>query len=277
MKIKAFNRTFETQKDLAAFLKANSNEILSLKKAAVKNSDPINLSIIGHSETVKALAPKEEIKYGSTVFPVINTTNYMDQHDDVHVDGIWNKSVTDQQGKIYFVADHMLQLGRVISRPNEVHMIIENMPWSELGKSHSGSTEALIFKTTLSERTLKEAFEAFKNNDPVEYSIRMQYVNLKIAVNNSSKEYKAEYENWLKYFPVIANKERAEERGFFFPVLEAKIYKEGSMVLAGSNDSTRTLYDLDKNIQPPHNTNKAVISTEAISKIIHEQFKKLSI
>lgn len=64
-----------------------------------------------------------------------------------------------------------------------------------------------------------------------------------MAINN--KEYKEEYEAWQTYYPMIANKEVADEEGFFFAILEAKIFKEGSMVLAGSNDITPTLYDFE--------------------------------
>ena len=37
----------------------------------------------------------------------VNTTNILDSHGDLHVKGLWNKSVKDQQGKNYLVTDHI--------------------------------------------------------------------------------------------------------------------------------------------------------------------------
>ena len=46
----------------------------------------------------------------------------------------------------------------------------------------------------------------------------------------------------------------AFERGYYWTVSEAKIFKEGSMVLAGSNDLTPML--LSKSTPPPLGTDK---------------------
>ena len=48
------------------------------------------------------------------------------------------------------------------------------------------------------------------------------------------------YRDWDKYYPIVANKEVADERGFFWIVSEAKII-EGSAVVMGSNSATPTL------------------------------------
>ena len=43
------------------------------------------------------------------------------------------------------------------------------------------------------------------------------------------------------YINEIANKDKAIEQGYFWAVTEAKISKEGSMVLFGSNDVTQII------------------------------------
>jgi hypothetical protein len=270
-----YNKSFVDKSQMFEWLKTNKTEIISMKKATVKHSDSISgLYKIESGEIVKSLSPKERIKFGDYVYPVINTTNYLDSHDDMHVNGIWDKSVNEQQGKVYFVADHKLEVDKIISRQNEVEMMVQQMTWKELGYDYLGENQALIFKSLLTERSMKAAFEAIQNNDPVEYSIRMMYVTLSMAVNSTNSGYKEEYAAWNKFFPMVANKQKAEDQGYFFAVTDAKIYKEGSMVLAGSNDATRTLYDLDKKEPGKHSIQSRPTTHKIdINKLINE-FKK---
>lgn len=244
---KALNRNFSTKADLFAALKANKGDIMAFKKATVKFSDPVHWAISGKTgQANKGLTPSGPISYGDKVYPVINTTLYLDSHDDVHINGLWDKSAAEQRGKTYLIVNHQLEVGKVVSQPKDVDIIIEEMSWKDLGASYEGETQALIFGAKLTERSNKDGFEAYKNNDPVQHSIRMQYVRLEMAINEpNDKDYAEQYAVWQKYYPMIANKERADENGYFFAVLEAKIYKEGSMVLSGSNDITPTLYDFE--------------------------------
>ena len=49
--------------------------------------------------------------------------------------------------------------------------------------------------------------------------------------------YSSEKANWDKYYPMVANKELADQKGFFWAVTEAKVI-EGSAVVKGSNECT---------------------------------------
>jgi hypothetical protein len=68
----------------------------------------------------------------------------------------------------------------------------------------------------------------------------MRYVKIDLAINSESEYDKEEKEIWDKYYQVVANKEVADERGFFWVVSEAKII-EGSAVVMGSNSATPTI------------------------------------
>ena len=68
----------------------------------------------------------------------------------------------------------------------------------------------------------------------------MRYVSFDLAINSEAEWDKEEKALWDKYYPVIANKELADERGYFWAVTEAKIV-EGSAVVMGSNSATPTL------------------------------------
>lgn len=246
IKCKELNREFSSKTEMFKALKEHKQEIINLKKAAVKRSDGVPmLSIKESSETIKGLTPKDELKFGDYVYPVINTTKYLDSHGDVHLDGIWDRSANEQAGKVYLLINHDLSVGKVISQPKDVEPMVKDIAWKDLGKNYPGNTQALIFKAKISEKSNKDGFLAYKDNDPVEHSIRMQYVKLDLAVNSDDKELKEEKKLYDSIYPEIANKELADEQGYFWAVSEAKIYKEGSMVLAGSNDATPTLYDLE--------------------------------
>lgn len=252
--IKEFKQPFESKEVALAALKANKAELIGLKKAAVKRSDPVMYH--PRPTTIKAEGTAE-LQYGDFIYPVINTTNYLDSHEDVHIDGIWNKSIKDTAGNIYYVVNHDLALGSVISYPKEVEAMVRKMYWGELGKDLAGETEALIFKAKLTEKSQKDAFLAFKDREAIQNSIRMQYVTMELAINSASDDYAEEKAAFDKYVSRIANKEKAIEQGYFWAITEAKIYKEGSAVLFGSNDATPVLYGMkDTAIQPPGSTEK---------------------
>jgi len=86
-----------------------------------------------------------------------------------------------------------------------------------------------------------DAEDIIEKNRPVQNSIRMQYINFVTCIDDKRPEYKTEKANYDKYYPMIANKDVADREGYFWAVLEAKIVKEGSMVLFGSNDATPIL------------------------------------
>lgn len=249
---KELSKTFESKKELIKELVLRLDEVTELKKSAVKFSDPTPFQIIGKSEVLKSLTPTEQITYGSIVYPVINTTNYLDSHSDVHLPGIWKKSIKEQKGKVYLIVNHDLEIGKIISQPKDVEAFTQVMEWKELGANFEGETEALIFKSKLSERSNVDGFNAYKFNDPVQHSIRMIYDKMYLCVDpemDDDADMAAYNENWEKYITQVINADKAKEQGYFWAITEARIFKEGSMVIAGSNDVTPTLYDLDKSLK----------------------------
>jgi hypothetical protein len=242
------NRTFTSKDELFAELKANKEDLINLKRAKVKNADGLELKHSSKTEAIKGINLED-----GYIYAVINTTKYMDSHSDVHMDGIWNKSVKEQQGKIFYLADHALELEKVIAFPKDVSMQLDMIDWKELGLNIQGQTQALIFKVAKDKIRLKSAKEIIEENITIEHSVRMQYVKLFLCINNEDEGYKEEKANWDTYSPFVVNKEEAEENGYFWAVTDAKIYKEGSMVLAGSNDITPLL---QKEIEAVEDTSK---------------------
>lgn len=227
------NREFSSKAELFKALIENKSELINLKRSE-KHSIGVSFTTLEKSDTTKSLSMDDGF-----IYPVINTTKYMDSHKDVHIDGIWNRSVKNQQGKIYYVTDHELKLSSVIAFPRDVEMLLEQMTWKELGANYNGNTQALIFKISKSSIQIKNVIDAIEAKYPLENSVRMQYVTLFLCINDEN--YKEELANWETYFPYVINSKDAEDSGYFWAVTEAKIHREGSLVLAGSNDITPVL------------------------------------
>jgi hypothetical protein len=225
-------------------MRGKASKIVQAKKSILKTSDGISMSAgLG----IKASASKEQgevakLEIGDKVYPVINTTLWFDSHEDVHLNGIWNKSISDGV-KPALVLNHDYKIGQVISYPEDVVAMVKIIPWKDLGLDIEGETEALIFEATMTDDSNDVGFKAYRNRRKVQHSVRMEYVRISLAVNSDSEDWQEERKTYEKYINSIANKDQVEKNGYFWAVKEAKIYKEGSMVLEGSNGITPTLYE----------------------------------
>lgn len=230
---------FDSQKAMLTALKENKDQIKAIKRATIKKADGIPFDV---EEGLMAQKAVDGLEKGY-IYPVINTTLYMDSHEDVHLNGIWNKSVTEQKGKVHYIVNHDMKLGSVIAFPKDVEAFVQTVKWSDLGAGFDGQTEALTFKVPVSAIVHPDAKHVIENKIPAQHSVRMQYVKLELAINDPDPAFKEEFAEWNKHIDKIANKDRAQELGYFWAVYEAKISQEGSMVLLGSNDVTPLLYD----------------------------------
>lgn len=237
------DREFATKEELFKELKANENKIIDLKKSVIQDS--CNKGQVGllTLDKLDLTDTKFDIKKGF-IYPVISTTNYLDSHDDVHFKGCFENTVKDQQGKVHYTSDHELKLQNIIAWKDDVKMFVKEIEWSLVGKSFTGTTQALIFEIEESKVINEKALQLIKAKKQVENSIRMRYISIKLAINSNDEDYienKSYYDTKLNE---IANKEQAIERGYFWGVEELGIFKEGSLVVAGgSNDATAIIYD----------------------------------
>ena len=237
------NKSFDNVVDLYKALKDNKEEILSFKMAnTLKSCDKgasVKTKLINvtkHLETLKNIELNDEFHYIA-----VNTTKILDSHMDVHLNGIWSKTVQEQQGKNYLVADHKLEIDKVIARKEHVEMIVAEIPFRSIGKDYEGDTQALIYKIPKDKIVNEAAKEWLESGDEIEASVRMQYVKIELAMNSDNINDKVEKANYDTYIKEIANKEEFEEINYFFIVQEAKNVKESSLVVFGSNNATGTL------------------------------------
>lgn len=254
-------KEFASKEEMFRAIIENKASIMALKKSAIKHSDGFSFGYVDKAEAgaiVKANNPVlmddiAEVK----VKVVMNTTGLLDSHGDVHVKDIWKRTLSHSNKKLH-LQEHKRAFDAVISSDADAY--VKTVSWKSLGAEHEGSTQALIFESVVKESRNKEMFRQYKNGWVNNHSVGMQYVDMKVCIN-SEERWAAEYkQNWDDYIDMVANKEDAEDTGFFWAVTEAKLV-EGSAVLFGSNYITPTLDNNMRSEQSPSQTEASVETT----------------
>jgi hypothetical protein len=246
---KALGKDFETKEEMFKELKANKDEIISLKKSQIQKSCEKGISVKARTISVSKLEEtnKELHLDDSFYYIAVNTTRILDFHDDLHLDGIWDVTVKARQGLNFLVEDHRLEMNKVAVKKQYVEMFTAMIPFSMVGKSFEGDTQALIYKVPKDKVISKTSKDWLESGDEIEASVRMQYVTIDLAMDSSDPDDTTEKKLFDKHIDDIANKEELEVINFFWAVSEAKNKLESSLVVFGSNSATGQLINLDKN------------------------------
>ena len=91
--------SFQSKSELIDFMVANKSTLIAQKMSVLKEADGLEYSTPitnAKGDVLKADAPvsnENEIK----VRAIINTTNIMDSHKDVHIPGLWKKSLKENK------------------------------------------------------------------------------------------------------------------------------------------------------------------------------------
>ena len=275
---KELDKEFNSKEELFKALADNETFIHDAKKSQVYKSFEKGLQVVTDQKQIeKAFDSTEKgIKFDSDYYYfVVNSANFLDSHSDVHVDGNWNKSVKDQQGKVYLVFDHSLKRSDIIAMKKDVEMFTAKISWDMLGKNYDGETYSLIYKVKKDKIVNKEAKEWLEQGHELEASVRMQYVKIETAFNSTNPDYSKQKEVYDTYYPQIANKSDFEEIEYFWVVKEAKNVMESSLVLFGSNSATGIVNNENKSeadkitpeiIEPSNDTQQI----EELKKIINK-------
>jgi hypothetical protein len=240
-------------------LKDNKELYVMQKKSAMKMADAILCPIAEGSN----FATKSEQSESDTLQAklVINTTGILDSHRDVHIHGLWNKTLKESR-KVRLIQEHAMKFDHVIS--DNVKAYTKTVAWSKLGYNYEGSTQALMFDAEINPTRNPFMYKQYLNGYVDNHSVGMQYVTLFLCINSEDKYYREEKENWDKYVQYVANKEELGE--YFWAVTEAKLI-EGSAVLYGSNYAT-PVYSI-KSPEPAESTQ------DAAEKITAEDVRQL--
>jgi hypothetical protein len=243
---------FDEKSDLFDWLIENKTALVAQKKSMVKEADAVAAVFLVNDRgdaTIKA----ESIPADATkikVQAVINTTKLFDSHDDVHIDGLWKKSI-DETKDNFLVKQHQFNWEGIIS--DDVKVFTKTMKWSELGFDYKGTTQALIYEATITKSENPLMFEKYRTGKVKQHSVGMRYIKAEMAINDD--RYEKEYGVWKKYYDLIANKADVDARGYFWAVIEAKNI-EGSAVVKGANWATPTIAVSQQKSEPPISTRK---------------------
>ena len=235
------DRTFKDKKELFFAMKDNEETIIGLKKSKVYKSIEKGQGICNIPVLPKTLTNKENFE-GGFIYPAINSTHWLDSHQDVHIKGCYKRTVKEQQGRVYYIDTHLKGLTNIITRKNNIEMFYDDVDWRLLGKDIKGSTEALFFK--MAEENVKaEYLQLIKEDKELQNSLAMVYKNLSMAIDTKDPALKENKETFDEYIETIANKEQAIQDGIFFAVKELGIMGEGSLcpVVGGSNSATSVI------------------------------------
>lgn len=246
------NKEFSTKEELFKELKENIDFISDAKKSQIQKSCEKGVAVKCKSlDLLKFTDQIKGIKIDDNFYYIaVNSTLILDSHEDLHLNGIWKKSAQEITGKNYLVADHELELHKVIVRKEHIEIFTAIIPFSLIGKPYEGNTEALIYKVPKAQVKDPVVKEWLESGDDIEGSVRMQYVNFVLCMDSNNPDDATEKENYDKYYPLIANKEDFECIWYFFAIKEAKNVRESSLVVFGSNNSTGIVSN-NKNIQEP--------------------------
>lgn len=252
---------FATKEELFLFLKDNKDKIIVAKKAELKRADAV-LYMPTIEATNKAEAQNSDPFAPLLVKAIINTTNILDSHGDVHIDGLWSKSLNENKN-IMHLQEHKMAFDSIISDGEDLKAYAQNVIWKSLGFDFEGSTQALTFESVVKHDSVPAMYKAYKGGKVKNHSVGMVYVKMALSIDSTDKDLKEEKANWNKYFPLVANKEDATNRGWFWAVTEAKVI-EGSAVPRGSNFATPTqsvtqlepLKDTPLDTEPPMHSEK---------------------
>jgi hypothetical protein len=261
---------YKSREDRFKFMAENHDILIAEKKFEMKKADAVcflTRTIGLDGEVVKATAGNINdllAKDTLTVEVVINTAGYMDSCSDVHIAGLWKKTLRENKNLLH-LQEHVSQFDHVIS--DHVKGFTQEMSWRELGYNADGNTEALIFRSEIDKARNPFMFNQYARGFVKNHSVGMRYVKLFMCLDSEDSDLSQYKENWDKYIDSVVNRKEAEDQGYFWAVTEAKAF-EGSSVVMGANSVTPTISvkqepsqdTQNTNTEPPEGTQKSLFS-----------------
>ena len=240
-------------------LVASKSEHIQLKKATIKQTDSIGVTESA-SKSIK-YDNTDDLENGVITRKfAANTYNWLDSHGDVHIDGVFTKSINENKN-ILHLHDHIFTLESKVGSIKSIDEV--SISWSDLGVDKEGYTTVLLPTSEIKKGYNPKIYNQYLNKEIQQHSVGMQYVDMFLCVNDA--DYEDEYKAWIKYSPKVGNIEKAISQGYFWAITTAKLI-EISCVIAGSNELTGTF-------EPSTEPSKDTQDDTQLYKYLVENFK----
>lgn len=237
---KELNENYDNEKDLFKDLRDNKDLIISSKKSKIYEGVNKGVVYANSQESIqKVLTAEKGISIDDSYYYfVVNSSKILDSHRDLHIDGNWEKTKKEQQGKVFLVFDHQLKRDDIIAMKEDIELVTATIPFATIGKGYAGDTYCLIYKVRKDKIINTQAKEWLEKGYSLEASVRMQYMDIVFCANSNDEDDVKEKQNFDKYYPTIANKNEFENIRYFWAIKQAKNTMESSLVMFGSNSAT---------------------------------------
>jgi hypothetical protein len=239
MKVMITGAAGATRKSMFEYLKANKAEIIRMKTAEHKRAEAVYyvMPVDAPKAAAKAYLYENNEERGILKRTIVaNTYLWLDSHDDVHIPGIFTKSIAERGARAPHMHDHQFTLEAKVG--NVMGYTEREIDWKELGVDLAGKTTSLLLESEILEDYNKKIYKMYLKGQIDQHSVSMRYVRVDLAVDD--EDYPEEYKVWKSLIDKIGNREKAVEQGYFFAIREAQLI-ETSAVIAGSNELTPTL------------------------------------
>lgn len=241
---------FKNKKQLFAYLKENKKQLLKQKCATPIKSDVFDFGCIeikiNDPEKVSGLVKKtvtklDELKDDELqVSAIANMAGWCDSHMDVLIPDSWAETIKEKGASnkqlIYHLKNHNYTTDAIIG--GNIQMRSE---WLDLSifniESDLKQGQALIGDSLVKKDYDKKCFKLYRDDEIKQHSIGLRYIRLYLCLDSEDEDNVVEKENWNKYYPFVINKNKVDDKGYFWAVTEIKLL-EYSAVLFGSNELT---------------------------------------
>jgi hypothetical protein len=260
---------FKSKSELFSFLRTNKSKLIAQKKALPLTSDDLDF---GYTKmdgiktfSTKAVENNEPVEGELPVEIISNMSGWCDSQKDVMLKDSWKKSITEigasGQKICYHLKNHDYSMDAIIGKNADFYSKDIDLSLFNL-KTDLKKAQGLICKSTVMQRYDEKVYALYQDLQVKQHSIGLQYINIVLCLDSLNEEDAQEKKNFDKYYPQVINKEKVDDNGYFWAVIEAKIL-EVSAVLFGANILTPVLSSgqpskEDTEIQPPNGT----VSTE---------------
>ena len=247
--IKELNQEFESEQEAFKALKENAEKIIEDKvsKQFFSHEKNVGMPFIPfklEGESIKGF--KDSDDYFNIV---VNTTNVLDSHRDLHIKGIWNDGLGDTQGKNCLCVDHENTIEGTATRKEDIVIHIVDTTFKALGFDLEGETQALVYSFLKNSMIHEKAKAWLESGADIEASVKMRYTDIELALKSEDGGDEEELKLYLHYIDKIANKEDFEnEIRYFWVVKKAINIDESSLVKRGSNPFTGRMKEVKKGI-----------------------------